>query len=192
MCISELRALLFSVRGRVRGSRRVLLPLDDKAVMLCSQVSPEQGWVVAGPEGAQAELALHKSLQVQLAREAGFNVPETMLAHTEGDIRKFVASNSYPIILKSADCVPTDGIKRAACPHWICANEEELNAALAAWKESAPLLVQPFILGVGEGVFGFAGPGEVRAWSGHRRLRMMNPQGSGSSACISNSWCQRI
>jgi hypothetical protein len=48
-----------------------------------------------------------------------------------------------------------------------------------------PLLVQPFIVGTGEGIFGLAAPDEIRAWSAHRRLRMMNPKGSGSSACIS-------
>jgi hypothetical protein len=50
-----------------------------------------------------------------------------------------------------------------------------------------PLQVQPFIVGTGEGVFGLAAPEGIRAWSAHRRLRMMNPQGSGSSACISQA-----
>jgi hypothetical protein len=62
-----------------------------------------------------------------------------------------------------------------------------LEKAVAAWAGRVPLLVQPFITGVGEGVFGFATPQGVHAWSGHRRLRMMNPHGSGSSACISQS-----
>jgi len=45
------------------------------------------------------------------------------------------------------------------------------------------MLLQRFIPGVGEGLFGLATPQGVVAWSGHRRLRMMNPHGSGSSAC---------
>lgn len=39
------------------------------------------------------------------------------------------------------------------------------------------------IHGVGEGVFGFVTDKGVLAWSGHQRVRMMNPHGSGSSAC---------
>src|SRR5947209_3682515 len=46
-------------------------------------------------------------------------------------------------------------------------------------------MVQPFLEGTGEGVFGLATDQGVVAWSAHRRLRMMNPHGSGSSACIS-------
>src|SRR6185503_18495052 len=36
-------------------------------------------------------------------------------------------------------------------------------------------------------VFGFAGARGVECWSAHRRLRMMNPHGSGSSACASRA-----
>ena len=50
---------------------------------------------------------------------------------------------------------------------------------------SEPLLAQPLLSGVGEGLFGLAGPDGLMALSAHRRIRMMNPQGSGSSACIS-------
>ena len=67
----------------------------------------------------------------------------------------------------------------------ICANANEFEAALREWNESIPLLLQKYIVGVGEGVFGLATPEGVQAWSAHRRLRMMNPQGSGASACVS-------
>ena len=46
-------------------------------------------------------------------------------------------------------------------------------------------LMQPFLCGTGEGIFGFATAHGIEAWSAHRRLRMMNPHGSGSSACAS-------
>src|SRR6267143_363614 len=62
-----------------------------------------------------------------------------------------------------------------------------MERAIGQWKERVPLLVQAFVPGNGEGIFGLAAPDGVRAWSAHRRLRMMNPQGSGSSACISQS-----
>jgi len=48
-----------------------------------------------------------------------------------------------------------------------------------------PVLVQPLLRGTGEGVFGFATEAGVVNWSGHQRVRMMNPHGSGSSACQS-------
>lgn len=186
-CIAELGELLSTVFHEPKDTKRVLLPLDDKAVLLCSQVTLDNGWILAGPEGPQAQLALRKSLQVEAARAAGFNVPQTIVTKIKSAIKEFAADIQFPIILKSAECVSTDGIRTLGSQNWICASEGELERALSAWNESVPLLVQPFIRGIGEGVFGFAAREEVRAWSGHRRLRMMNPQGSGSSACISQS-----
>ena len=60
-----------------------------------------------------------------------------------------------------------------------------MEAAASKWAGDGPILVQPFISGIGEGVFGLATNQGIRAWSAHRRLRMMNPHGSGSSACSS-------
>jgi predicted ATP-grasp superfamily ATP-dependent carboligase len=48
-----------------------------------------------------------------------------------------------------------------------------------------PVIVQQLIAGVGEGVFGLGIRGTATVPSGHRRIRMMNPRGSGSSACRS-------
>ena len=59
-----------------------------------------------------------------------------------------------------------------------------LNERLhSQWPD--PTLVQPLIRGVGEGLFGHVGKRGVIAWSAHRRVRMVNPQGSASSACRS-------
>jgi predicted ATP-grasp superfamily ATP-dependent carboligase len=132
-------------------------------------------------------LALNKYVQTQLAREAGFNVPKTLVARGAKDVFAFGANESLPIILKAAECVPVREGRVQGCRKWICADSDELKRAVDEWAERLPLLVQPFITGTGEGIFGLAAPDGVRAWSGHRRLRMMNPQGSGSSACVSQS-----
>ena len=183
--LSELKALMSSLVQGTASSNRVLLPLDDKSLFLCSRLTLDDGWLLAGAEGGYAELALNKNLQVELAKAAGFSVPTTTLAHTAVEVRNFVSANSYPVILKPANCVLIEKGKTSSSPHWICANREELEHALAGWAECAPLLVQLFITGTSEGVFGFAAADGVRGWSAHRRLRMMNPQGSGSSACVS-------
>ncbi len=183
--LSDLRSLLSSLGPQEGDAESILFPLDDKAVWLCSQIGPVSGWRLAGPENGCAELALKKNLQVELAREAGFNVPQTVLATSAKDLLDFVAKESFPVILKSADCVPIYQGRITSCRNWICANRDELDRAIAEWGERVPLLCQTFISGVGEGVFGIVAPDGVRAWSGHRRIRMMNPEGSGSSACAS-------
>jgi hypothetical protein len=185
--LSDLNALMDSLRAKAEGAQLIFFPLDDKAVWLGSKLRPTDKWVLAGPTGSQAELALNKCVQTRMAREAGFNVPETLVARTSNEIFDFAKRESFPIILKAAECVPTYQGRAYSCRKWICANQVELDRAIGEWGERVPLLVQTFITGVGEGLFGLSAPEGVRAWSGHRRLRMMNPQGSGSSACISQS-----
>jgi predicted ATP-grasp superfamily ATP-dependent carboligase len=167
------------------GTAAVLFPLDDTALWLCNGIALEPPWTLAGPQGANAELALNKGLQVELARECGFNVPESAVIHTGADAASFAAAHGLPIILKSSLCVHIRDSRRHRSPTWICANERELDRAVASWGQRAPLLAQRYIVGTGEGVFGLGAIDGVRGWSAHRRLRMMNPEGSGSSACVS-------
>jgi len=183
--LAELQALVASLPSDDSEAPRMLFPLDDKAVWLASRVQLKQPWLLAGPAGAAAELALNKCLQVKAARDAGFHVPPASLARTANDVFAFASEHSYPVILKPSECVPVRQGKLYECKKWTCANRSELEAAVTKWGENVPLLIQSFITGTGEGIFGLAAPDGVRAWSAHRRVRMMNPQGSGSSACIS-------
>jgi len=190
--LSELEALLRSLGSEPSEGQPILFPLDDKAVWLCSKLSLGNQWRLAGPSGICAELALRKDMQVEAAREAGFNVPKTVLARTAKDLNALIEAGSYPIILKAAECVPIYQGRVYSCRKWVCGNRAELDCAIDEWKEKVPLLAQSFITGNGEGVFGLAAAEGVRAWSGHHRVRMMNPQGSGSSACASQPVAEEI
>lgn len=183
--LSDLRALLVSLSGSVNGDHRILFPLDDASVWLCSRAPLDQDWILAGPCGDNANLALDKYVQVKAAQDAGFNVPKTRLATTSGDIPSM--EESFPIILKPAHSVSPVRDSLYKGPGWICGNGGELERAVVKWANRVPLLVQPYIIGTGEGIFGLATSDGIRAWSAHRRLRMMNPHGSGSSACVSQA-----
>ena len=164
---------------------RVIFPIDDTAVWLCSRKAPNSKWILAGPRGSAADLAINKWVQVQKAREAGLRVPTTQIAYTNEEV--FQISHRLPLVLKPLYAVwqHDESLKKGR--YWICENREELERAVADWSSAWPILVQQFIHGNGEGVFGLATDGGIEAWSAHRRLRMMNPNGSGSSACISRS-----
>jgi predicted ATP-grasp superfamily ATP-dependent carboligase len=185
--LSDLNSLLLSMDCRADSVPRILFPLDDKAVWLTSKASLRNHWLLAGPRDAQAELALNKGVQTRLAEESGFNVPKTGMARSASEVFEFIATQPFPIILKAAECVPVWEGHLYTCRKWICSNLGELERGVAEWGERVPLLLQSFVTGTGEGVFGLAAPDGVRAWSAHRRLRMMNPQGSGSSACVSQT-----
>jgi len=180
--LSDLHSLLMSL-DTAGSTHLVLFPLDDSAVWLCHMIPLEPDWILAGPQGDSAELALDKQRQVQAALDAGFNVPSTLLASSSKDI--LAAEMSLPLMLKPAKATFRVNNRLCGCSTWVCGTHEELHRALTAWGERVPLLIQPFISGTGEGIFGIATAEGVRGWSAHRRLRMMNPKGSGSSACIS-------
>jgi len=142
---------------------------------------------VGGAARAVRRSCASQGLQVEAAREAGFNIPRTELVRTAKDLIAFAKAESYPIILKPAECVPIYQGRAYSCRKWVCGNRAELDRAIDQWQEHVPLLAQNFITGIGQGLFGLGAPEGVRAWSGHHRVRMMNPQGSGSSACAAQS-----
>jgi hypothetical protein len=184
--LSDMSSLLASLAPEP-GSQGILFPLDDKAVWLCNRLQHRGNWILAGPQGTSADLALNKYLQIEAARRAGFDVPHAALAQTAKDVFDFSATEPFPLILKPADCVPILRNRANSFRKWICANRAELEGAVNEWAGRVSLLVQRFVTGTGTGIFGLAAPDGIRAWSAHRRLRMMNPQGSGSSACISQT-----
>jgi len=182
--LMELAAVLESSRNGTQG-HHVLLPLDDSSVWLCSLITPSSGWILAGPCGNCVELALNKQQQIQAAKATGFNVPATTVVSTVEDLAAYTPR--FPVILRPANAVLVHENRLWKGRNWICSDKAELNLARSAWNGSCPLLIQPFLEGNGEGVFGLATKNGVVAWSAHRRLRMMNPHGSGSSACISQA-----
>lgn len=161
----------------------VMMPLDDAAVWLSGLMELPQGCHCAGAGSDLADVALDKSFQLRTALECGFAVPETSLATTVEDVLS--RKDHLPLILRPARAVWEAGGRLTGAPNRTCATPSELNIALSQWNGAYPVLVQPFIRGTGEGVFGIATDDGIKAWSAHRRIRMVNPKGSGSSACMS-------
>jgi len=181
MTVREIGMMLAS------GGYQSLLPLDDSAVWLCDRIAAGSSEVpVAGPTGTRASLALDKREQLRQARAAGLPVPDTTIVESAEELATVRGlAGGLPVVLKSALAVTERCGRLVHSAGRVCGSEDELAAAVVELSGSEPLLVQPFIAGVGEGLFGLCGPAGPFALSAHRRLRMMNPQGSGSSACVS-------
>ncbi len=181
--IEDISAIAKAVNSGKPGRAGVVLPLDDAAVRLCGQVTLPSGWVMAGPGLETAKLALDKKFQIESARAAGFSVPETLAATTASEALCY--KGSFPVIFRPADAVTFLDGRLQKGRNWICADRAEFEKAVAGSQGKGTFLLQPYLYGTGEGIFGFATSRGVEAWSAHRRLRMMNPHGSGSSACVS-------
>jgi len=181
----DLQATLADLQAVVQdGGYRAVMPLNDPAVWICSQLAAlDTDVAIAGPTGARATLALDKRLQLEAAARAGFNVPPTLCAETVDDVLGL--ANNLPVALKPACPVIDRGGRLVRDRSYMCGDRAELDAAAHRWDGAGPMLAQPLLDGVGEGLFGLAARDGLIALSAHRRVRMMNPQGSGSSACVS-------
>ena len=179
----DLQNLMRHLGGSRSNSRNILFPLDDASVWLTSGVDLPPSWLLAGPSKEQALFALDKSVQVKTAESSGLNTPHSIVLKDKHSATSIHLS--FPVILKPARAINEVASKLRKGANWICSNITEYERSLALWDERYPLLLQSLIPGTGEGVFGLATESGVLAWSAHRRVRMMNPHGSGSSACIS-------
>ena len=162
-----------------------LMPLDDQALWLCGRADLHSNALLVGPEGEALHLALDKRIQMDLAKAAGFSVPLYRCIDGPDEISK--EEIEFPVVFKPALAATETAGRLSRGRGWICADSEELSSAVNRWKGQTPMILQQFLPGIGEGVFGLATSRGVLAWSGHRRVRMMNPQGSGSSACTAIS-----
>ena len=179
--VSLRRALLELQELLCAQGPAVLMPLDDAALLLSRRLELPAQVRVCGPTGFQAEVALDKRLQLRAAAQAGFDVAPTLALDHPADLRRV---DFFPCVVKPALAARAagDALGRGRL-HALRGPEDALALeARDVWGE--PLLAQGFLAGVGEGLFGLAVPEGVVAWSAHRRVRMMNPQGSGSSACV--------
>jgi hypothetical protein len=165
----------------------VVLPLDDHAVWLCNRISREQvlsparnrlGPILAGPpDDSSASLALDKRQQLLHAQKAGFAVPPSRDAASEQP------PGPGPWMVKPALAVELRAGRLHRATGRVATSNEDVSEVLAAI--GGPAIVQPLLAGTGEGIFGVATASGPKALSAHRRIRMMNPRGSGSSACRS-------
>jgi predicted ATP-grasp superfamily ATP-dependent carboligase len=161
----------------------VLMPLDDASVWLVNRAQADAKILVAGPTDQAATLALNKSIQIDFARKAGFSVPMTRSVESQEAV--FSQPVEFPVVFKPVLAEAERGGKLGRGRAWVCSDRTELEAAVKSWAGREAMLLQQYVSGVGEGLFGLAREGGVVGWSAHRRVRMMNPQGSGSSACVS-------
>jgi hypothetical protein len=168
----------------VAAAHDVTMPLDDPAVLVCDHGLPADA-LVAGARGAQAALALDKRTQLEAAALAGLAVPEWQELFSEGPRSDLTEGWTRPVVLKPALAAEVrDGRLRRLSPQLV-ETQQELEDLRRSWGSATPAIVQRWVSGRGAGVFGLADRGGVHHLSAHRRVRMMNPAGSGSSACAS-------
>lgn len=154
-------------------------PLDDSSLWLSRNIELGRT-IVVGPDSRGVRFALDKSEQVIAAMRAGLNVPKT---RQFPDIAQAWADH-WPVFLKPSDAVMQVENRLVRPNGRICADEAELLSARKSMLPG-PVLRQALVHGRGEGIFGYVDAHGPTDLSAHRRVRMLNPHGSASSACES-------
>ncbi|QDP94592.1 hypothetical protein FOE78_00490 [Microlunatus elymi] len=156
-----------------------MMPLDDASLWLFSRVDAGES-VLVGPDRNGADWALNKAAQLRTASAHGLAVPDTLVITAASQLDTL----DLPCIVKPSAAVELVDDHLVRPTGRVCGDRSEVDRARTSLS-GYPLLAQPIKTGVGEGVFGYVGPEGPTAWSAHRRVRMVNPQGSASSACES-------
>lgn len=176
--VSDLRHLLES------QSIDVVMGLDDGALWLTDAAIRQSATPIpcASAGGEPLAIALDKARQITIALEAGLKPPPTSHLRRAGDLPPDMA---FPAILKPSMAIEIKNGVLTKGETYYLESASDMALVPELGPSEPPYLVQPLIHGVGEGIFGFATSKGVVAWFGHRRIRMMNPHGSGASACRS-------
>lgn len=183
--VAEIGALIARLRPEM------IIPCDDTALLVTARLRSGYGGPAllaeqAGkmPLGEACAFALDKWAQIEAARGCGFAVIPTQLVKSEADIARFPIR---PAMLKPRAAVNISGTRTKKGRAFVLSDFSVLTPEVRAAVSKEHYLIQEYKPGVGEGFFGIAHSGNIYAGFGHRRLRMMNPQGSGSSACVSRT-----
>jgi hypothetical protein len=157
-----------------------ITPCDDAALFVLSRLKGDKVRSLL-PTSAACAFAMDKHAQITLASESGFSVPCTRQVTSEADVDEF---STRPAILKPRAALDLIGGRLDKGSSFVIQSDRLPSEARKAIGRRQ-YLIQEYKNGVGEGFFGVARDGDIYAGFGHRRLRMMNPLGSGSSACVS-------
>lgn len=158
-----------------------LLVLDDAALWIRTRLKVDSKLTIIGP--SDAEIALDKNRQIEAARQAGFKVPATFIPSKSEPWGE--PSFGFPLILKPVKAITKVDGRLDKGRFYICQNRADYESVVKKVPADGSMMAQQYVSGVGEGLFGLATTQGVVSWSAHRRIRMMNPSGSGASACVS-------
>lgn len=177
-CLADLRRI--DLDGVVAA-----MALDDASLLLLgTSADPVLPIPLASASGESARFALDKRRQIAAAAAAGLPVPETKLAANADEAADFA---TYPGIARPALALTLADNRLVKRKNHFLMGGRDLDNLRRQWPAGDTMLLQPLIKGRGAGLFGFGAASGVKAFSAHVRLRMMNPHGSGASACRSET-----
>jgi predicted ATP-grasp superfamily ATP-dependent carboligase len=158
----------------------LMLPVTDASVeaLLEHRHALPPRVILPLPDLAAYRGASDKARTLDLARQAGLAVPDSVMLATPADRDALPPADFFPAVLKPhRSVVPADVGRRKVGVSYV-PDAASCRAALAALPAGAfPVLLQRAIRGPGEGLFALVWDGRMVASFAHRRLREKPPEG---------------
>lgn len=167
-----------AVRQQVEAQGiRLLVPISEASILALLQDGSPPIPLACPPRGLDAFLrVVDKPEVLRRAQDLGIAVPEQVELERAG--QPLGTTPPFPLVIKPGRSVAGDPGSRSRFSVLHAADGRQLEHHLATLPDTAyPLLLQQRIVGPGIGVFVLLWDGEVRASSGHRRLREKPPAG---------------
>jgi predicted ATP-grasp superfamily ATP-dependent carboligase len=172
--------LVFARRQRIR----LIIPATDWTLLPLSLARAEfqHPCQVALPTHAALELTADKYKSIELARQAGVPVPATVLVKS-GDDLSALGACGYPAVVKDRFSARWQGNRAVlGTTSYVYSGEELREKVRERLAACGDVLVQQFMGGIGIGFSCFVAAGELYLPFEWRRIREVDPRGSGSSA----------
>jgi predicted ATP-grasp superfamily ATP-dependent carboligase len=167
-------------RESVRRRIDVILPMSDLTTRLVLEHREELGDVrIPCPSLEAFDAVTDKWELYARARELDIPMPRTALVRSRVGLAETVAGMAFPLVVKPPRSRMMSGDRWVAPPVRYASSAEELERILVSDRSLGdhPFLVQEYILGRGQGVFGLYAAGKVVTFFAHRRLREKPPSG---------------
>ena len=165
----------------------VLMPMTERTILAMASARREiesRTRLAPLPSEESLRVAFDKQATIGLAASLGIAVPRTVVLPNPSDFAAVRSRLTYPAVIKPrcSEYLAADGGMAKGGPPEYCFGPDDLEAAYLSVHRRAPSpLIQEFIPGEGYGLSALYDRGRPRALFAHRRLRMIQPTGSGSS-----------
>lgn len=169
--------LKISMKNKVR----IILPMTERSCQYLNLIRDEfeKNNIIIGTVSREIlDIALDKYKTYLFCKKHGIKVPHTELLKSDScdDIK-------YPIVIKErySNKYENEEFQVSAAPRYIINNEYYIKYYNSITRDNNNYIIQEVIEGDSIGIFGIALEGETFALFSHKRIRDVNPVGSGSS-----------
>lgn len=173
-----------------RGKYGALIPVTDEFIVGIMEYRDEieKGMMLLMPQNDSIMAALDKLKTIRLAEELSIPAPQTYFFENLDELQSKKNMVKLPAVLKGRYSVYINRkgqIRKSRAFGYIYNHKDLIREYISAVEKEDMPVIEELVKGRGQGFFCLADNGEMVASFMHRRVREMNPLGSGSSCAES-------